>query len=731
MNNTKIGTFFIVSILALAGIGITYAGLTQNLNIFGTISTGTVDIEIDDYSGTYVWKVYDAADEIVITDDPTFTVPSSDGFRVAYAEGREILPEDVTLPEEKNYDAMIVFDNLFPCIDFTADILFHYVGTIPGKITDINYYWEGSQIDTDGDGTPDTNFIDYLQQLAIDTDYKYGMWGNIFRCDEEGVPLEPLQEITVGTQLHECNYFKLEVTVHLPQDNMFQDLTGWGYVDLSVLQWNDQCVEKPDIEINKYVKDNDAWVEYTSVEVGQDVDFRIVVENTGEIQLTNVYVEDDLPNYLVYNYDATPAEATATDHHIEWDLGTLDVAQSVEILFSANADSEGTGGYNYAEVTTEQGVSDDDTAYVDVVDTGIPDIEITKTADTSGAPTVVFTITAHNIGTAEATGVVVEDILPSGFTYSSHSTSQGDYLQNAGPGSDEWGTWNVGTLTAGQAETLTITGSVPTTTGSSQFTQLALILDGSGSIGSTDFGIMKEGLATAVEDDMPHDGSAELLVIHFAGEYANVEYGPEVVTTANYQSIANIIRAIPYRGAPGPTTPGAATPLACGLYLAADELYNSDNFSTSVRQVLNIVTDGRPNIVADYPDNPYEGDGEPVDYEDGEASAITAMAYLKSTLSLTSDQDEIDVEAIGDQVDAEWLKTNMVWPLPAYEDWPPSGPGWIQEIETYQDFAGMIGEKFELIFIPIENCAELISSTPADTNSANNIDCVTVDLGGD
>ena len=59
-------------------------------------------------------------------------------------------------------------------------------------------------------------------------------------------------------------------------------------------------------------------------------------------------------------------------------------------------------------------------------------------------------------------------------------------------------------------------------------TQLAMILDGSGSISSSDFNIMKEGLARSIENAsiFPHDGNVELTVIQFGGTKAQKELGP-------------------------------------------------------------------------------------------------------------------------------------------------------------------------------------------------------------
>lgn len=232
----KIGTIFIISIFALAGLSITYAGWTDTININGTVTTGTVDLEITDYSGTWAWKVYAEENEIIVTDDPDYSVPPEQGFLVAYGKGRPIEEGD---PE--GYDAIIEFEDIFPCIDFEADIVFQYTGTIPCIVSEIEYDWTGELIDLNDDEVPETDFIDYLQQLYIDTNGQYGLTGGFYRCNQNGELNQPLEEVTEETQIHPDEYFKLIVTIHLPQDNRLQNLTATGFVNIEVIQWNDPC----------------------------------------------------------------------------------------------------------------------------------------------------------------------------------------------------------------------------------------------------------------------------------------------------------------------------------------------------------------------------------------------------------------------------------------------------------------------------------------------------------
>ncbi|WP_245536703.1 choice-of-anchor A family protein [Thiothrix nivea] len=90
------------------------------------------------------------------------------------------------------------------------------------------------------------------------------------------------------------------------------------------------------------------------------------------------------------------------------------------------------------------------------------DIELTKTADKTSVKrgdTVVYTLTASNTSTTNATGVQVTDVLPAGVTLTSppeqaSQASQGTYNRTTG-------VWDIGNLDAGQPPvTLTITVTV-------------------------------------------------------------------------------------------------------------------------------------------------------------------------------------------------------------------------------------------------------------------------------
>jgi gliding motility-associated-like protein/uncharacterized repeat protein (TIGR01451 family) len=91
-----------------------------------------------------------------------------------------------------------------------------------------------------------------------------------------------------------------------------------------------------------------------------------------------------------------------------------------------------------------------------VVNSNSTDLSIIKTVDNTYpmiGRTIVFTIVATNNGPISATGVTVSDIMESGYTYVSSTTTTGNYVSSTG-------VWTIGNMPVGASETLTITVTV-------------------------------------------------------------------------------------------------------------------------------------------------------------------------------------------------------------------------------------------------------------------------------
>jgi uncharacterized protein YegL len=204
-------------------------------------------------------------------------------------------------------------------------------------------------------------------------------------------------------------------------------------------------------------------------------------------------------------------------------------------------------------------------------------------------------------------------------------------------------------------------------------TQLAMLLDGSGSIMADDFSVMLTGLADAIEnpDCVPQDGSFELTVIQF-GSYTQTEIPPTVIDATNVSSIAATVRGI--------IKMGGTTPMSDAIALATAEITGSPSFGTAAKQVINLSTDGAPN--------------SPPDTETARNDAIAAGI------------DEIDVEAIGYFPFVAWLGDHIAYPQPGtihgpgYASWPPPAPGWVRLVDNFDAYAATICGKFGVILQP-------------------------------
>jgi len=227
--------------------------------------------------------------------------------------------------------------------------------------------------------------------------------------------------------------------------------------------------------------------------------------------------------------------------------------------------------------------------------------------------------------------------------------------------------------------------------------QLGIILDGSGSILPDEWTRIVEGLADAIEDPdcTPRDESVELTIVVFGWHpdwHAEVYLDPTPISEANVHSIADTIRDMEQ-------PPYGATPMACGIRLAADTMRDSPNFDASKKQVLNMMTDGEPNICCTGYDGYPCGAADPPPPA-ARTSAVAARNYAITTLQMTPTQDEFDIEYVGTiNQYSFWLKNEMAFPQPGYYMPPYNGTGWVRVVDDAQEAADTFCEKIQLSLV--------------------------------
>jgi len=334
---------------------------------------------------------------------------------------------------------------------------------------------------------------------------------------------------------------------------------------------------------------------------------------------------------------------------------------------------------------------------------------------------ITITVTSFG-GDVDGSGnVSVRFQLPENLIHVSNYSSSGH-----GSFSHATGLWKIGNIMTDNPAELKINVTVQVVE-IRELMQLAMVLDGSGSISSTDWDIMVKGLSRAVknEDVFPHDGTVELTVVQF-GTYPNnhctVEISPTIVNESNYISIANTIEYMD-QGDGG-------TPMAAGIYLASDTMENSVNYNPSLRQVINLVTDGKPTYYSNEGEYIGLGDGYYTNSIDLETTE-QAKNYSVNNLALTEDKDEFNALAVGSGPDIEWLNGSIVWPGPGVE-WDiettetPPGPGWVANIDSYADFEFAIEKMFKVYFNSIPVTVEYIGSSTIDPNDLNDLATISI-----
>ena len=226
MNKKKIGVILLVTVIGIAGMSVSYAMVTDGFKVQGFAPVVIDSFEVVDYSGTWVWKIWDVPlttppfyigldidpdDEIAIyhgfydenTQSEIEQLLTDWGCQHMFLSCAKSMPND---NPDTIYNVDMDFDNLFPCIDFTADFIVRYTGTEPMNIPLPSLTWD----DTVGN----FDFSDYTVMIA----YEYSL------VDGEWVKGNPI--VDWPYEINNDEYVGFEIIIHLDQDNDLQNKHG-------------------------------------------------------------------------------------------------------------------------------------------------------------------------------------------------------------------------------------------------------------------------------------------------------------------------------------------------------------------------------------------------------------------------------------------------------------------------------------------------------------------------
>ncbi|RLA56773.1 MAG: hypothetical protein DRR04_13815, partial [Gammaproteobacteria bacterium] len=189
---------------------------------------------------------------------------------------------------------------------------------------------------------------------------------------------------------------------------------------------------------------------------GDTITYVLDFANTGNVNASNLVLEDTLPDNTTF--------VSASDGGIEnagivtWTQASLAVGASgsVSLVTLVNSPlSNGTTIFNSSSLTSDQTfpVGADNT--MQVIST--PLLKLTKTADkTSVIPNdeITYTLSAENLGNANASNGILEDVLPANTSFVSAS--------NSGILAGNTVTWDLPVILVGEPQTRTLTVRVNT-----------------------------------------------------------------------------------------------------------------------------------------------------------------------------------------------------------------------------------------------------------------------------
>lgn len=189
--------------------------------------------------------------------------------------------------------------------------------------------------------------------------------------------------------------------------------------------------------------------------------YTLTATNVGPTIATGAVLTDMLPaDVAIVSMNTTHGSVSNVGNTVTANIGRLDAAEAAIITIVVRVDGTALGPLeNSASITSTEpdlntaNNSADETTTVRLV----ADLEVTQT-DTDPADagsTFDYTVTVTNNGATDTTGVILTDVLPSGLTYVTSSSTHGMVNESGGTI-----TADIGALAVGESATITITVTV-------------------------------------------------------------------------------------------------------------------------------------------------------------------------------------------------------------------------------------------------------------------------------
>ncbi|HOK37747.1 MAG TPA: HYR domain-containing protein [Bacteroidales bacterium] len=217
---------------------------------------------------------------------------------------------------------------------------------------------------------------------------------------------------------------------------------------------------------------NDIVIDPVTITAGETIYYAILYGNNGPSDATNVIIQDILPGVVV-DWESSRCQANYGTWTGVGNLGTIIAGGGCVLIIRGDVLPDATGSIVNTAIIYSNDVTDPDpdnneSTFVTPIQ-GMSDLSVQKTVDNNTpyvGDQVTFTITIINNGPSQATNITVTDQLPTGYTYVSHTVSDGNYDNVSG-------IWTISTINYPGSAVLTITAIVDLPGGS--YTNVATI----------------------------------------------------------------------------------------------------------------------------------------------------------------------------------------------------------------------------------------------------------------
>ena len=202
---------------------------------------------------------------------------------------------------------------------------------------------------------------------------------------------------------------------------------------------------------------------------GEIITYTITVNNVGYIAATGVSIFDQLPGQVTYNSADSGGNGSYSTATNLWSGISLDVGTSATLAISVTVNLAqndpktffNTASLNSSTPEDNNATNDVSSAVVSVngTDLGVSKVmNIGYTDYPASGSNTQFLITLTNYGPNTATGITVNDVVPTGLSCTAATVSVGTFTQNKCE-------WNIATLASGASATMVLTSAVTAANG--------------------------------------------------------------------------------------------------------------------------------------------------------------------------------------------------------------------------------------------------------------------------